>query len=106
MARTYMQFTYTIRKSVDDLFPKAEADDLLRALTLLKPVALLQQVSALFTLKDLIDNELHELSFGSYVQVQGLFIQLFVEMLRTIYKTSFLQDQPRFPLRTKDDSRT
>jgi AraC-like DNA-binding protein len=106
LTRTYMQFTYTIRKSVDDLFPKAEADDLLQALTLLKPGVLLQQASAMFTIKDLINNELLEHSFGSYVQVQGLLIQLFVEMLRTIYKASFLPDQPRFPLRTKDDSRT
>ncbi|MGI2298111.1 helix-turn-helix domain-containing protein [Paenibacillus sp. GXUN7292] len=106
LARSYMQFTYSIRKSSDDLFPEAEANDFSQALSSVQTVVLIQQATSIFRLKDLISNELHEHSFGSYVKVQGLFMQLFAELLRAMYKTSFLQQQPRFPLRTKDDSRT
>lgn len=105
-SRRYMQFTYSVRKSADDLFPGAEAEEFLQALLSVRTVVPIQQANSLFRLKDLISSELQEHSFGSYVKVQGLFMQLFAEMLRVTFKTSFSQHQPRFPLRTKDDSRT
>lgn len=105
-SRVYMQFTCSMQKSIDDLFPLTESKDISQALSSMQDVVLIGQAHGLFRLIRMIYRELRKNSFGSYVQVQGLFMQLIVEMLRAASNTSQPQDQPRFPLKTTDDSRT
>lgn len=104
--RSYMQFTYSVQKPIDELFPPTEANDILRIFPLIPGVALIPQADALFRLFRMIDDELRNHSFGSYIKVQGLFMLLMVELLRDLSDMTHDQNQPRFPLKTKDDHRT
>lgn len=106
LTKGYLQFTYSVRESNDDLFPSTEARDIAQALASIRQASVIREAPSLFDLIATIHRELSGNRFGCYAKVQGLFMQLLIHLLRNIHIATNTDETPRFPMKTKDDSRT
>lgn len=104
-AKGYLQFTFSVKESYEDLFPRTEAWEILESLSLQRNVKVIQ-LPNIFNLVDLIRHELDQNLFGCYGKVQGLFMQLLIDILREASTSQGSREQQRIPLKTKDESRT
>lgn len=108
-AKGYLQFTYTIKESYDDLFPQVETTDIMKALTSRKNTVFMGTFNIL-NLIECIQNELSGNRLGCYAKIQGLFTQLLIDIIRVTSASANHRDQDRgqhrIPLKTIDDSRT